>query len=86
MKPNNMPGPMPGSRKSTGGDKKLRRLFKAIRREGGEVEPTGSGHYRISVGGTFVTTIAATPSEYRARLNAMATMRRAGLNISKADW
>lgn len=77
--------PQPGSRRSAIGDKRLRRLVRAIRKAGGEVEQVGTNHLRVTVDGKFVTMMGATPSEYRGRLNALASLRRAGLNLTKAD-
>lgn len=63
------------------GNKETRRFIKAIEKAGAHVEIGGTGHWKISVDGHLVTTIAASSSDWRARKNAIAQLRRAGLEI-----
>lgn len=56
-----------------------RHLFRALRRAGWSIGVGGTGHYKLlAPDGEFVTTIPATPSDHRARRNAIAALRRAG--------
>lgn len=81
------PEPQPGSRHAAGcrGSRKdTRKLLDAIRAAGGTVEPHRGkdGHYKVYLDGTYLGGIAGTPSDWRARANDIARLRRGGLNIT----
>lgn len=58
----------------------LRKLLAVLKQQGFGVERTKSGHWLVrDAGGRAVATIAGTPSDRRAWLNAVARLRRAGL-------
>jgi hypothetical protein len=77
---------MPGSRRGAGcraSNKDTRRLLDAIRAAGGTVEPHRGkdGHFKVYLDGQYIGGIAGTPSDWRARANDIARLRRGGLNI-----
>ena len=75
---------MPGtSARGRGVHKDLRDLLKRIEAAGGTVEPSRSktGHWKVYLAGVFVGTLAGTPSDWRSMKNALAQLRRAGLDI-----
>lgn len=58
--------------------KDLRKLVKALEEQGFDVEPSSKGHQIVRKDGRRVATIAGTASDSRARMNAVADLRRAG--------
>lgn len=62
-------------------DKDLRKLLKHLRKQGFQVERSGRGHIRIRSphGSSYVT--SCTASDYRARKNLVAAMRRMGARL-----
>lgn len=77
---------MPGSKRAAGcraSRKDVAKLLDAIRAAGGEVVPhTGkNGHFKVYLDGQYLGGIAGTPSDWRARANDIARLRRGGLNI-----
>ena len=80
------PEPQPGSKRAAGcrgSNKDIRKLLDAIRAAGGEVVPHRGkdGHYKVYLDGQYLVGIAGTPSDWRARANDIARLRRGGLNI-----
>ena len=64
----------------------LRSIIKALRDQGFTVEQMRSGHYRVrDASGIFVTTLPATPSDWRSLKNAEAVLRRAGYRKPRKD-
>ncbi len=60
--------------------KDVERVVRAARTQGFLVDRAGTGHWRVRTGaGTFITTLASTPSDQRGVLNALARLKRAGL-------
>ncbi|QHB37398.1 hypothetical protein I5G58_gp096 [Mycobacterium phage BirdsNest] len=77
-------GPVPG----TGGGKRgthkdVRELLRRIEEAGGEVRPSRSktGHWKVYKAGVLIGSLAGTPSDWRGLKNALAQLRRAGLDI-----
>lgn len=64
-------------------DKETRELVARIEIAGGSVQWSSRGsHLKIfNQSGRYVATIGGTPSDYRARLNDIAAIRRGGLAI-----
>lgn len=58
----------------------FKKLVKALKAQGYEVEPTKGGHYGVSKNGRRVATLAGTPSDRRGWLNALAQLRRSGFH------
>lgn len=58
--------------------KDIKRLAKALERQGFDVEPTKKGHLRVYLDGVWVTTMPGTPSDWRSFRNALAAAKRAG--------
>lgn len=84
-----LPEPLPGSkgtrgRKGLNGNKKYRELAADIVAAGGEIRLARSagGHPRVFYKGQFVCSISNTTGDVRARANAVAKMRRAGMEIT----
>lgn len=59
-------------------DKDMRKIAKALREQGFEVETTSKGHLMVFRDGRLVTTFSGTASDWRAMRNAIAKARRAG--------
>ncbi|WP_333745463.1 hypothetical protein [Streptomyces sp. IBSBF 2950] len=55
-----------------------RKLEKALKAQGFEVEPTRKGHKTVRKNGVRVATLAGTPSDSRSWKNTLADLRRAG--------
>ena len=58
--------------------KEVRQLIKKLERQGFDVDPSKSGHYKVRKNGRLITTLAGTPSDSRSLKNAMAVLKRAG--------
>lgn len=75
-------GPVAGTGKArTITDADVRGLVEQITAQGAVIEGAGSGHLRVLKDGNLVATIASTPSDFRARLNDRAQLRRAGFEV-----
>lgn len=62
------------------GRKDVERVVRTAREQGFLVDRTGKNHWRVrGSDGQFVTTLPATPSDFRSLLNALARLKRAGL-------
>lgn len=61
----------------------VRKLIRWARHRGCDVAMARSGHYRVTLDGRYVGTIAATPSDRRTLLNDRAFIRRR-LNAMRA--
>lgn len=59
-------------------DKEMRKIAKALERQGFDVKVTKRGHISVSKDGRFVVVFAGTPSDWRGMRNALAAMKRAG--------
>lgn len=60
-------------------DKELRKLFAALKEQGYEVRQTKRGnHFIVMKDGRKITTIAGTPSDYRAWKNMLSYLKRDG--------
>lgn len=59
-------------------DKDLRKVVKALKEQGFEIEVTTKGHVRVSRNGKPVVTFSGTASDWRALRNGIAAARRAG--------
>ncbi len=59
-------------------DKDLRKLAKALKTQGFDVEVTAKGHLVVSRDGKLVATFSGTPSDWRSFRNALAPLKRAG--------
>lgn len=59
-------------------DKELRKLVKALTRQGFTTEVTRRGHVMVYKGDQLVATFSGTPSDWRSMRNALAPLRRAG--------
>ncbi|GGL27794.1 hypothetical protein H9L10_03460 [Phycicoccus endophyticus] len=59
-------------------DKEMRKIAKALERQGFDVRVTKRGHISVSKNGRFVVVFAGTPSDWRSMRNALAAARRAG--------
>lgn len=59
-------------------DKEMRKIAKALERQGFTVKVTKRGHISVSKDGRFVVVFAGKPSDWRAMRNAIAAARRAG--------
>lgn len=59
-------------------EKDLRKIVKALREQGFEVERTQRGHYEVRRDGRKVATFSGTPSDRRSWKNSLARVRRAG--------
>jgi len=58
-------------------DKELRLLLGTLTEQGYTVKRTKRGHYTVrAADGTYVTTLAGTPSDHRSRKNARADIAR----------
>lgn len=81
--------PSPGSKNSRSkrgltGNPQYRELAAEIKAAGGEIRRSrgAGGHPRVFFKGQFVCSISNTTGDRRARANAVARMRRAGMEIS----
>lgn len=59
-------------------DKEMRKIAKALERQGFEVKVTKKGHISVTRDGRFVVVLAGTASDWRSMRNALAAARRAG--------
>ena len=59
-------------------DKDLKKIVKALKAQGFDVEQTKRGHVIVSRDGRFVCAFAGTPSDWRGIKNSIAAARRAG--------
>lgn len=59
-------------------DKDLKKIVKALREQGFDVEVTRKGHLMVYRDGRLVTTFSGTASDWRGMKNALAYARRAG--------
>ena len=59
-------------------DKDLKKIVKALQKQGFEVEVTRKGHLMVYRDGRLVTTFSGTASDWRALKNGIAAARRAG--------
>lgn len=64
-------------------DKDTKRLIKDAEAQGFTVTYTSDGHPRFYLGGTYITTMAGTPSDKRGWKNSLARLRRAGYRDPK---
>lgn len=62
-------------------DKDLKKIAKALREQGFEVEVTRRQHLRVFRDGRLVATFSGTASDWRSMKNSLADARRAGF-----DW
>jgi len=61
------------------GRKEVARIIRELRRQGFEVVMAQSGHWKVrDPDGRLITTLPASPGEYRGFRNAIAILRRAG--------
>ena len=61
--------------------KDLRKIAKALREQGFDVEISKRGHMLVSKDGHVVAVFAGTPSDWRSMKNSIADAKRAGF-----DW
>lgn len=54
------------------------RLIRELEDQGFQASLARSGHWHIRKNGEYVAVLAASPSEYRGRLNALSRLKRAG--------
>lgn len=59
-------------------DKELRKIIKALREQGFEVEMNKKSHYEVRKAGRKVAVFASTPGDWRSYKNSLAAARRAG--------
>lgn len=59
-------------------DKDLRKILKAARKAGYDVETTRKGHIVVRRDGTTITTFSGTASDRRSLRNGLAPLRRDG--------
>lgn len=59
-------------------DKELKKIVRALIRQGFDVDRTKKGHLRVYLDGVWVTTLPGTPSDWRSFKNALAAAKRAG--------
>lgn len=64
-----------GSRKET------EQLLTCIRKAGGTLRRSGSGHWKVYLDGRMITTIASSPSDGRSLRNVRAVLRREGMRV-----
>lgn len=58
-----------------------KQLLKEVAAQGAHYKLTGSGHYKITMGGKTLATIPSNPSDHRSIYNSRATLRRKGLKV-----
>ena len=61
--------------------KDIRSLIAEIEAAGGRVVRSRSGHWKVYLGDRLVTSIPATPSDWRGQKNCRALLRRAGIEL-----
>lgn len=59
-------------------DKDLKKIVKALREQGFEVETTRKGHLMVHRDGRLVVTFSGTASDWRSMKNGISHARRAG--------
>lgn len=59
-------------------DKDIKRIIKALTKQGFEVAITKRGHVIVSRNGRRVATLAGTASDHRSMKNALSYLKRAG--------
>jgi hypothetical protein len=59
-------------------DKDLRKIVKALRAQGFEVEVTAKQHVIVSRDGALIATFSGTASDWRSLRNSLAPLKRAG--------
>ena len=59
-------------------DKEVKKLMKALEKQGFECEIGGSGHPKVYREGKFITSLPSTPSDWRSLKNALALLKREG--------
>lgn len=59
-------------------NKDLKKIIKALREQGFEVETTRKGHLMVFRDGRLVVTFSGTASDWRSMRNGIAAARRAG--------
>ena len=59
-------------------DKDLRKIVKALRAQGFEVEITTKQHVIVSRDGRVIVVFSGTPSDWRSIRNSLARLKRAG--------
>ena len=65
-------------------NKEVRELVADLIRQGWDVKPTKSGHFRAySPDGKTIVTLPGTPSDHRWRQNAIRDLRRGGYDPDK---
>jgi predicted RNA binding protein YcfA (HicA-like mRNA interferase family) len=59
-------------------DKDLKKIIKALEKQGFEVEVTAKGHVTVYHDDRLIVTFSGTPSDWRSVKNGIAAARRAG--------
>lgn len=59
-------------------DKDLRKIVKALKDQGFDVEVTGKGHLMVTRDGALIATFSGTASDWRSIRNGLAPLKRAG--------
>lgn len=59
-------------------DKDMRKVVKALKAQGFEVETTSKGHLIVTRDGVLVATFSGTASDWRSFRNGLAPLKRAG--------
>lgn len=59
-------------------DKDLRKIIKALKKQGFEVEITKRGHVRVFKDGHKVATFSGTPGDWRSLKNSLSDVKRLG--------
>ncbi|WP_299039680.1 hypothetical protein [uncultured Pseudokineococcus sp.] len=59
-------------------NKDVRKVVKALERQGFDVVTTANGHLMVSKGGEVIAVLAGTASDWRSLLNGLAPLKRAG--------
>lgn len=59
-------------------NKDLKKIIKALKEQGFDVEVTKKGHIAVYRDGRFVAMFAGTPSDWRSMKNGLAAVKRAG--------
>jgi hypothetical protein len=59
-------------------DKDLRKIAKALKAQGFDVEITGKGHIIVTRDGDLIATFSGTASDRRSIRNSLAPLKRAG--------
>lgn len=58
--------------------KDLRKMVKALEKQGFTVRQTKNNHYNVTRDGAYIVTLPGTPSDWRSMKNALAALRRGG--------